>query len=416
MAGRRRREKSRRRLLLLSPFVPHLDAAMGGPVVIAGLITALSQHESIALLYVRGDGEPDIDPRVADACELTVEVRRSEGQRRLGKAAAAALSALRGTPGWVAEWRVPEYAARLRALNLEWQPDMVQAEFHLMCQYIPSLGPNRPPTVLNHHEPGAEAIADRRRAGLLRGRIMPALEERAWRQYERSMANQIDAIVAFTERDRAAILRTCPNARVEVISPGARLTESALSATGCGHPQLLFFGNYLHAPNVDAALRLGRDIFPRISGENAEAGLWLVGDRPPPELEQLASDCICVPGRVGDLTPYLDAAVAVIVPLRIGGGMRVKVLETLVAGKALIASRLAVVGLDLVDGEHALLAETDDEFARAALWLLANPAQRAALGRRARGWAQSHLCWEHTAERYAALHEDLLARRGEARK
>jgi glycosyltransferase involved in cell wall biosynthesis len=91
--------------------------------------------------------------------------------------------------------------------------------------------------------------------------------------------------------------------------------------------------------------------------------------------------------------------------------MRVKVIETLAAGKALIASRLAIAGLDLRDGEHALLAESDEEFARAALWLLGHPEERAALAQRGREWVRANLSWDRSARQYVALHEALLAQR-----
>jgi glycosyltransferase involved in cell wall biosynthesis len=385
---------------------------MGGPVVIAGLITALSKHERIALLYLRGEDEPAIDPRVAEACDVAIEVTRP-GKR---SGAANALSALRGVPRWVSEWRVPAYESALRSLVQEWQPEVIQAEFHLMCQYLATLRRDRPPVTLNQHEPGAAAIADRRRARLLRGRVMPMLEERAWRQYERRLRHHVDAVVVFSERDQRAMRELCPRTRIEIISPGTRIVEPALNPTGEGEPSLLFFGNYVHTPNVDAALRLAKDIFPPIRQEAPDARLWMLGDRPPQELQQLSDACIWVPGRVDTLAPYLDAAAAVIAPIRLGGGMRVKVIETLAAGKALIASPVALAGLDVVDGKHALIAETDEEFARAARWLLEHPVERAALARRGREWASRNLSWDRAARQYAALHADLLRQRAERRR
>ena len=123
------------------------------------------------------------------------------------------------------------------------------------------------------------------------------------------------------------------------------------------------------------------DIFPRLRAQMPELTLALVGDRPPPELLLCAGERVAVPGRAQDLGSYLDAAAVVIVPLRIGGGMRVKVVETLAAGKALVASRLAVAGLDVRDREHVILAETDEEFTQAARWLLEHPDERARAGR-----------------------------------
>jgi glycosyltransferase involved in cell wall biosynthesis len=90
---------------------------------------------------------------------------------------------------------------------------------------------------------------------------------------------------------------------------------------------------------------------------------------------------------VPDVAPYLDAAAVVAVPIRLGGGMRVKVLEALAGGKAVVTSRLAAEGLDLEDGAEVLFAETDDEFARAIERLLGDRALRVALAGRAGAWA-----------------------------
>src|SRR2546422_10461962 len=105
----------------------------------------------------------------------------------------------------------------------------------------------------------------------------------------------------------------------------------------------------------------------------------------------MATANVIVTGPVPDVTPYLDRTAIVVVPLRLGGGMRVKVLEALAAGKAMIASPLAVEGLAVVDGEHAVLAETDQQFCDAIVQLLADPARRAALAGSARAWACAHL-------------------------
>jgi glycosyltransferase involved in cell wall biosynthesis len=118
-----------------------------------------------------------------------------------------------------------------------------------------------------------------------------------------------------------------------------------------------------------------------------------------------------VPGCVPSLTPYLNRAAVVVVPIRSGGGMRVKVLEALSAGKAVVASSRAVEGLDIVSGEHALLAESDEDFVRQVLWLLRHPEERGALARRARAWSVANLGWDRAASQYAALYDDLLRRR-----
>ena len=338
----------RRRILLLSPFAPRLDASMGGPVVIAQLIMALSQREHLALLYLRGADEPPLDDRVKAACEVTIETRRPDfhadaasGRRGMRPAACA----VRGIPSWVADWWVPA---------VRHNPNRLCCGVAARCRTgrvsphgtVPALArPARPPTVLNQHEPGAAAAADRRCSGLMPGYILPRLDVHAWRHYERRLAQEVDAIVTFTERDRKAMQDLAPrrgsrSSRRGHIYPKQRTTRAELS-------RLLCFSS--------ATICMPRTWTPRcgshgtsirgLRAEMPDLRLWLPGDRAPAGLTALADEQFLVPGRVPDLKPYLDQAAVVVAPLRIGGGMRVKVLEALAAGKAVVASRLAAEGL-----------------------------------------------------------------------
>jgi glycosyltransferase involved in cell wall biosynthesis len=171
---------------------------------------------------------------------------------------------------------------------------------------------------------------------------------------------------------------------------------------------VVFVGNYMHPPNVDAAERLTKAIFPRIAQKRPDARLVLAGADPPSALRAIASDSVLITGHVGDLTQLLDAAAVVAAPISTGGGMRVKTLEALAAGKALVASSLALEGVDVQAGEHALVADDDVAFADAVVALLDDAQRRAALGRAARRWAETHLDWRQVTAAYETLYASLL--------
>jgi glycosyltransferase involved in cell wall biosynthesis len=109
--------------------------------------------------------------------------------------------------------------------------------------------------------------------------------------------------------------------------------------------------------------------------------------------------------------PYLEQAAIVVAPIRLGGGMRLKVLEALAAGKAVIASRLAAEGIEACAGEHFLLADADDEVVEALVALLQNGGRRRALGERARAWAEQTLGWEQPIGAFEQLYDAVIAAR-----
>ena len=127
----------------------------------------------------------------------------------------------------------------------------------------------------------------------------------------------------------------------------------------------------------------------------------------------LAGESVTVHGDVPDVFPYLDAAAVVAAPIRYGGGMRVKVLEALASGKAMVATPLALEGLAVRDGEHVLVAETDEEFAAALSSLLDAPQKRRADRHRRREWAEAKSRPRaRSSSRTAALGKGLAERRG----
>jgi glycosyltransferase involved in cell wall biosynthesis len=405
----------RRRLLFLLPFAPRLDAAHGGGRAMAQLITNLATGHDIAILCLRALDELSVDQILQDRCRLVEEIIRPGIGRSLAQRSSQNVrviaSLLRGRPGWATVWKVAGYAERLRTLVREWKPDIVQIEYHVMGQYLSALDDCPAPRVLTEHEPGAAAFRDLRNSHRGFARTLNHLKMLVWAGFERAIIEKVQAVVVFTERDRQAMAQLAGRTPIVRISLGAQVPENPLNPLGYPPPSLVFVGNFIHPPNVDAAVRLINSIFPRLRPRYPGLILYIVGDQPPPEIQEMASERVIVTGRVPDVTPYLDQAALVVVPLRLGGGMRVKVLEALAAGKAVVASPRAIEGLDLVEGEQVAVAESDEEFCEAIGQLLADPERRALLAARARDWACANLDWRDSISAYETLYEELIGRR-----
>jgi glycosyltransferase involved in cell wall biosynthesis len=217
----------------------------------------------------------------------------------------------------------------------------------------------------------------------------------------------VDRVVAFTEDDRAQLAPLAGDTPVVRIPFGIAVPAEPLPPAAEQTPTMLFVGSFRHPPNEDAATRLMAAIFPRIRARIPDARLVLVGSDPPAWLLRHHEPGVHVAASVPDVRPFLQEAAVVLAPLRLGGGMRVKVLEGLAAGKAIVASPLAVAGLDVTDGQQLRIAATDEAFADVTVELLRNPAERAALGKRGHRWAASHLSWDAPLNAFEELYRSI---------
>lgn len=398
-----------RRVLLLLPAPPRLDAIEGGAKVTAQLMAALSRRHEVAAVYLRRPEEPPADDRIAAQCAFVTEVRLP-ADPPLARRLARRLAPLRAIPSWAAFTYEPRFAREVRERVATWDPDIVQFEYHVMGQYVTAVGSTRARRILTEHEAGVLAAAEHLMRGRPAGSLGVRLEHRAWARFERRVIARMDAVVVFAERDEAALRPLAGATPIVRIGIGVAVPPTPLDPVGTARPsELVFIGNFIHPPNVDAATRLGGRIFPRVRARRPELTLRIVGANPPDDVRALAGSGITVTGRVPDVTPYLDAAALVVVPLTLGSGVRVKVAEALAHGKAVVASPRALEGLPIESGVHACVAETDDEFVARIVELLDDGgARRRALGTNAYAWAQRHFGAEPWADGYTALYERLL--------
>jgi polysaccharide biosynthesis protein PslH len=223
------------------------------------------------------------------------------------------------------------------------------------------------------------------------------------RQFEKWMFTLYDKTVVLTEQDKAELLDINPTLPVEVIPNGIDLDYFQQQPRERDTATLLFVGNYEYEPNRDAALLLAQTIFPAIQQQVPNAKLQIVGNAPPPELQAFASETIEISGRVADVRPYLAQATVFICPLRVGAGIKNKVLESLAMGLAVVATPLSVDGI-AVQHEKSMLVATIENMADAAVRLLRDKALQSTLSQNGRAVIESQYSWSSVAERYLDLY------------
>jgi glycosyltransferase involved in cell wall biosynthesis len=392
------------RILVLAAYPPSSIGAHGGSLVAAELIGRLAEVHRIGLVCLRGPGQPDVDAAIHASCEFVLEVDRPELSHHAARRRRFS-GLVRGRPSWVAEWADADVGRQVRAVASRWRPHIVHVHYQVMGQFIDGL--EGTPRVLVVYEPATP----RARAALAAAngirRALRAADFFAWRRFERRLIASADAVTAFTEADRAALEALGQSTSILVIPFGTTLPARPCDPVGSDQGVVLFFGNFEHQPNVDAARTLVR-LWSQVRRRRPTAQLELVGPHPPPDLETRKGEGILVTGAVPDVAPYLERASVVTAPLREGGGMRVKVLETLAAGKALVASPIALEGL-AAPTDVLMVANSDDELIDAISRLLAKPELRRELGGRARRFAEEHLAWDRSIAAYEELHRTLVS-------
>lgn len=404
------KQPRRLRVVFALGFTPRVDAPHGGRAA-AAMIRALAAEHDVAVIYLHDASLPGADDAVASECASVESVPgnpRDTGRGALRTRARLARGLARRLPTMVVHTHVPEFGRRLHELVKRFDPDVIHFEPMEMAQYMDSTSPSQARRVVVVHEPGFAAAAERRGSHPLK-RAIRRLDLLAWSRFERTVGAKADLLITLTDRDERT-LRTATNAAIARVPLAIPMPDRPLDPVGTG-PTALFVGGYTHPPNEDAALRLLRSIWPRVRNEMPDAELQLVGARPTAEMLAAVGPGAAVRGHVSDLEPLLDRAAVVVLPIRLGGGMRVKTIEALAAGKAIVASSRALDGLEVVDGEQLLIAESDAEFADATIRLLGSSDLRRRLGTAARAWAEAHVSVEAVAAAYARLYRSLVSNR-----
>lgn len=226
------------------------------------------------------------------------------------------------------------------------------------------------------------------------------------RQFERWMYSPYDYTVVLSAEDKEELLGINPNLSIEVIPNGIDLDDFQVQNRIRDDATLLFVGNYEYPPNHDAALILAEDIFPRVKSVIPNAKLQLVGNAPGAELLALADKSIEITGRVPRVQDYLASATIFVCPLRVGAGIKNKILEALAMGIPIIATPLSMEGIDAEHNVHVLIAEVE-QMGEAVINLLRNPDLQASLSHNARPLIENQYTWQSVATQYENLYHKL---------
>jgi glycosyltransferase involved in cell wall biosynthesis len=237
------------------------------------------------------------------------------------------------------------------------------------------------------------------RVGSLARRLYAEVNWRKLRREELGTYRDADGVYLCSVADQKRLLEEVPGARTAVI-PNAADVDFYRPRPDDPQPDgrtVVFFGLMSYMPNIDGATYFIQDIWPRIAKANPQARCKIIGGSPPPQLLALAGPRIEFTGFVPDLRPHLAEAAAVVVPLRIGGGTRLKIVEAMAMSKAIVSTSLGAEGIEAVPGRDILIADESSGFADAVSRLLAEPGLAAQIGNSARQLSEARYAWGSAA-------------------
>jgi glycosyltransferase involved in cell wall biosynthesis len=380
-----------------------LPVDTGGKIRSFNILRHLAkQHEVTLLSYYGGRRDPEYEATITQQLPRAQTIYTAAPESTLGKSLDYLLRFPSPAPYAVRKFTHP----KVRHTVTQW---LGNGSFDVaVCDFL-SASLNFPdqlaaPVVLFQHN--VETVLWRRMARTEKApwsKLSYSVE--AWKMgsYETRTLQRFQHVIAVSENDRKEMLGLSPACSITVVPTGVdtELYQSSPSVSG-NSPVVLFTGSMDWEPNIDAMEYFCLEIWPTVLAAFPDARFQIVGRNPHPRVRRLASASVEVTGTVASITDYLRLATVVIVPLRIGGGTRLKIFEAMAMAKALVSTTIGAEGLDVSDGRDLMIADNAQAFAGAIMRLLQEPVLRRNYEQAAAALAARY-DWSQIAQRFAEV-------------
>ena len=388
------------RLLIVSALLPSLGTSAGAARVFEVVRGASRRHAVDVLTFIDSDDDLRHLPALQAICRSVTTILRRRAPN------AGDLFGIQPRQ-FVTEYSDPTMAAEICRRVSSGAYDLVQFEFLQAAWLMPRACPI--PSILTHLEvqhPGH----------LQRLRLASSASERVrhfitWMRvlhWELEICSRFRKVITLTPDDATHLARFLPNTSISVNRSGVDCTYYTPRLTEIVSNRFVFVGYYGHTPNVDAATWLVSMIMPMVWRTHPNVALDIVGGGVTPTVRALGADPrVTVTGWVEDYRPLVARAIP-LVPVRLGHGIRHKVLEAWAMGRPVVSTKLGVAGTGAVDGETASIADSAPAFASAIVNLIDSPVTQATLGRNGRARAVAHFDWSVTLAEHESIYTSVM--------
>jgi sugar transferase (PEP-CTERM/EpsH1 system associated) len=381
-----------------------LPVDTGGKIRSYNILRRLNAGNDVTLLsYYGGARDIEYEKQIADVLPGTLSVHT-------GVPESSTLDYLRrlphSAPYAVTKFTSREVQSKVATLLAGGRFDIAVCDFLAASLNFPSV--LKTPTVLFQHnvESALWERQARHEANPL-NRIVYKLEAAKMLRYERAAVARFHHVIAVSEHDRELMSAMTRPARISVVPTGVDLKQFSgdrTAARDAAEPLVIFVGSMDWEANIDAVDYFCREVWPAVKQAVPEARFRIVGRNPNSRVRKLASDSIEVTGTVASVIEHYREASVNIVPLRIGGGTRLKIYEAMAMGKATVSTPIGAEGLDVNDGNDIMLADSPEKFAESLIALLTDNQLRERIERDAAKQAARY-DWSVITERF----EEVLA-------
>jgi sugar transferase (PEP-CTERM/EpsH1 system associated) len=384
----------------------------GGKIRSYNILRELARQHSVTFFSFHGAHANDLHPGLKDVFERVVCVPLELPEpKSLAEMRDYAVRLLSAEPYGITKFCRAPVGRRLRALLHEETYDVILCDFITPAGIIP--WDCATPKVLFTHN--VEAAIWKRHYEVAKNPAWKAISGYEWRKMEaaeRKYLRLADHVLTVSETDRDAFAALVAREKLTVISTGVDVNYFQPSEVEESPNTLVFTGSMDWLPNEDAIFYFADEILPLIKRRCPEVLLDVVGRNPSAKLQAMAEKekSIRLTGWVDDIRPYVARAAVCIVPLRIGGGTRLKIFEAMAMAKATVSTTIGAEGLPVESGENIVLADSPADFAAAVVNLLNNPERRIRLGTAARALVEEKYSWSTVAKSFAATLQNVIRR------
>lgn len=304
-----------------------------------------------------------------------------------------------------------ELASKICEVAAHWQIDIIQIEHSFLAPYITALpSESNYKKILSFHNVGVKQSREMLRMKLaFKDKFLFFLKWMLMLRWEAKYAEKFDRCLVVSQKEQQLLKSENANLKISIIENGVDTKFLQPLKEAPDGSNLLFVGTMGYDPNVDAVLYFYNEMMPLIRSEILNAKLIIVGHHPSVEIKKLASQKdVTVTGYVPDVIPYYQQSQIIVVPLRAGGGTRLKILEAMALGRPVVSTQLGCEGLNISDGENIMIADTPPLFAEKVIELLSDRKLRQEISVNARKLVETDYDWQAISRKLMKVYRNLL--------